>query len=134
MRRVAADTLPCPDGSSGPVPAAELSYSRCLSTLGEATALLIWLERHPDVLRDIGAVHLVAARDEVAYPERVDDVLRRRARALLCRSPSGTVGYEVLRELSGPGRRGWVAVQEWLDGPAPMVVDLAAERARRRVR
>jgi len=138
MRTVATNTLPAePCVATGSIPpAAELSYSRCLSTVGEATALLIWLEGHPEALRAVGAVHLVAARDDVPYPERADDLTRRRADALLGRSTSGAVGYDVLRELAGRGRCGWASVTSWLDAgcAAPMVADLASERARRRIR
>lgn len=138
MRALATDTLPVPRGGAPQASAGELSYSRRLSTQGEASALLIWLECHPDVLGAVGAVHLVAARDEVPYPERSDDRTRRRAQALLDRSPSGMLGYEVLSELAGRGRCGWAAVVAWLDGcrhgQAPAVVDLATERTRRRRR
>lgn len=132
MRAIAADVLPRLDGDVPP--AQELSYSRCLSTTGEATALLLWLERHPEALSDVGAVHLVAARDDVSQPERADGLTLARARSLLLRSPSGTLGYEVLRELAGRARCGWPAVLTWLDDglDLPTVVDLAAERARRR--
>jgi len=130
MRAVAADRLPRADVG---LCVEDLSYGRCLSTCGEAIALLVWLEGHPDALREVGAVHLVAARDEVPYPERACEGTQARARALLARG-GGTLGYEVLRELAGRGRCGWAAVTAWLDtGPAP-IVDLAAERARRRTR
>jgi hypothetical protein len=129
MRSVAADRLP---GAGVGLCVADLSYGRCLSSSGEAIALLLWLEGHPDALREVGAVHLVAARDEVPYPERACEVTQARARALLTRG-GGTLGYEVLRELAGRGRCGWAAVAAWLDaGPAAPIVDFAAERARRR--
>ena len=130
MRAIAADCLAPADVG---LCVSDLSYSRCLSPCGEAIALLRWLEGHPDALREVGAVHLVAARDEVPYPERACADTHARARALLARG-GGTLGYEVLRELAGRGRCGWVAVTAWLDtGPTP-IVDLAAERARRRTR
>ncbi|MGQ0576717.1 MAG: hypothetical protein ACT4RN_21325 [Pseudonocardia sp.] len=134
MRALATQRLDGLD-SAGPVPADDLSYGRCLSTTGEAAALLIWLERHPSALREVGAVHLVAARDEVPYPERADERTRARARALLARG-HGTLGYEVLRELARHARCGWPAVLRWLDRGCvgPGVVDLAAERERRRAR
>lgn len=135
MRAAAADVLPRAGGTCSTV-ATEASYSRSLTTVGEAIALLIWLERHPDDVPEVTAVSLVAARDEVSYPERADALTRRRARALLSRSPNGTVGYDVLRELAGHARCGSAAVPVWLDRVAcaavPEVVDLAAERARRR--
>ncbi len=141
MRAAATDILPPKQGcspASVAAPAAELSYSRRLSAEGAASALLIWLECHPDALRAVGAVHLVAARDEVPYPERADDRTRHRAQALLGRSPSGMLGYEVLSELAGHGRCGWAEVAAWLDGwrhdQASAVVDLATERMRRRHR
>jgi len=134
MRAVAAQVLP-PTGDRTP-PADQLSYGRCLSTVGEATALLMWLEAHPEALVGIGAVHLLAARDEVPYPERADGLARARSRSLLRRSPSGTLGYDVLLELATRGHRGWGTVLAWLDTAAdpPPVVDLAVERARRRAR
>lgn len=134
MRAVAAEVL-FPAGDA-PRPTDELTYSRCLSIPGEATALLLWLERHPEALGDVGAVHLVAARDEVPYPERADALTLARSRSLLLRSRTGTLGYEVLRELAGRARSGWAAVVAWLDaGPeVSAIVDLAAERARRRMR
>lgn len=132
MRAAAATVVPQVDGSAGAV-----DYSRNLTTVGEATALLIWLECHPDGAVQVGAVTLVAARDEVSYPERADAQTRRRAGALLSRSPSGTVGYEVLCELARHARGGWSGVPVWLDEVAgtatPDVIDLAAERARRRL-
>jgi hypothetical protein len=135
MRATAAEILPGAGGANSTV-AAELSYGRRLSNLHEATALLLWLERHPDEAPQVTAVSLVAARDEVSYPERADARTQRRARALLDHSPSGTLGYEVLRELAGHARCGWPAVPAWLDkvacAAAADVVDLAAERARRR--
>lgn len=112
-------------------PTDELSYSRCLTTEGEAVALLLWLEAHPQAQREVGAVHLVAARDEVPYPERADADTQARAAALLARG-GGSLGYDVLRELARHARCGWPAVTAWLDGPAAVVVDLAAERDRRR--
>lgn len=133
MRAHAGDLLPRSPEPPAAAPAAELSYSRSLSPLGEAAALLLWLKHHPDALTEIGAVHLVAARDEVPYPERADDLTVTRARALLARSPSGALGYDVLRELAGRGRYGWAAVASWLDTEMRgSVVDLSAERSRRR--
>ncbi|MGE3286391.1 MAG: hypothetical protein AB7J32_09840 [Pseudonocardia sp.] len=127
MRQTAADLLGPVEGPR----ADELSYGRCLSAEGEAIALLLWLQGHPRALRSVGAVHLVAARDEVAYPERADADTRARAAELLARG-RGSLGYEVLRELAGHARCGWAGVTAWLDGPMTPVVDLAAERARRR--
>lgn len=129
--RAAVRDLPYVDG---PAPTAdELSYGRCLSSQGEAIALLLWLAAHPDALREVGAVHLVAARDEVAYPERADECTQARARALLARG-GGALHYEVLRELAGRARSGWPVVTAWLDAGRGEVVDLAAERERRRLR
>ncbi|MGD9531998.1 hypothetical protein [Pseudonocardia sp.] len=127
MRATAAELLAV---GVGP-PADELSYGRCLTAEGEAVALLLWLAAHPRALRSVGAVHLVAARDEVPYPERADDDTRARAVELLARG-GGRLGYEVLRELARHARCGWAEVTAWLDGPVAPVVDLGAERARRR--
>lgn len=126
MRRAARRLLP----GGGPR-ADELGYSRSLSTQAEAAALLLWLADHPSALRAVGAVHLVAARDDVPYPERADEPTRSRADALLLHG-GGRLGYEVLSELAGRARGGWPAVTRWLDTPAAPVVDLAAERVRRR--
>ncbi|MGH3565624.1 MAG: hypothetical protein ACRDRH_06250 [Pseudonocardia sp.] len=131
MRAAAAAVVPRVGGSTSTV-----DYSRNLTTVGDATALLIWLECHPDGASQVSAVSLVAARDEVSYPERADVRTLRRARALLSRSPSGIVGYEVLRELARHARGGWAQVPVWLDEVAcarvPDVIDLAGERVRRR--
>ena len=132
MRGIAAAVLPAAGGSGST--AAELSYCRRLSAFGDATALLVWLRRHSGAA-EVSAVSLVAARDEVSYPERADAATLRRARTLLGRSPSGTVSYDLLRELAGHARGGVEEVQRWLDDvdrAATGVVDLAAERARRR--
>lgn len=132
MRALAARVLPRP--TPGALLADQLGYCRCLSTVGEATALLMWLRAHPDALADVCAVHLVAARDEVPYPELADELIRIRARALLLRCPSGTVGYEALRALAARARGGWGAVTAWLDAGSDAPIDLGAERLRRRAR
>jgi hypothetical protein len=115
-----------------------LGWSRSGTDLARAAALLAWLPQHPDYFGYLDSLYVVdSAFDAVDFPERLDEPVLRRARALL--QLQGWLSMTVLQQLAAHCAPGWEHAEQWLDELAEIaegraggnVVDLAAARDRR---
>jgi hypothetical protein len=106
---------------------ARLGSWRGHTDLAQAAALLAWLPQHPEQFDFLNTFTVDVAFDQTAFPERLDEQLQHRARALL-RAGGGWLSGEAIRLLGEHCGRGWDQVEQWLDDN---VVDLATARKRR---
>ncbi|PXY16622.1 hypothetical protein [Prauserella muralis] len=118
---------------------AQLRYSRGYSDHAEAAALLAWLPQHPDYLPHVDSTFLASrAHAATDFPERLDETVQRRARALL-NLGHGNLSLAVIQELGQHCWRGWDHVTTWLDELAAVadenagdnVIDLTSRRRSR---
>lgn len=118
---------------------ARLGFSRSHTELAEAAALLAWLPQHPDRFEFLNSFTVDTAFEQTEFPERLDDQLQHRARALL-RSGGGWLSGQALHLLAEHCRRGWEHAERWLDGLTAVeqghagnnVLDFSKARDRRR--
>lgn len=119
------------------VEADKLGQFRSSTDFARATALLAWLPQHPEYLDHLNSFVVDAAFDVIEFPERLDEHVARRARALL--QPKGWLSAATLEQLGQHGARGWDHAEQWLDGLAAVaegragdnVVDLSTARVHR---
>lgn len=122
------------------VPVADLGYDRCRTPLGEAVALLLYVDRDRDWIADLVTPLVLSAYDAIAWPERADEVWQNRARALLRYTPDPgppVVTAHAVRALAAHARTGWEDALARLDRLAAEhvaltegsnVIDLASRR------
>lgn len=124
------------------VSVADLGYDRCQTSLGEAVALLLYVDRDRSWADCIGTPLVPSAFDAIEWPERADQVWHDRAHALLRHTHdsnrSGVTAYAV-SALARHARTGWDNALAWLDhliaehaaqSDGSNVVDLASRRER----
>jgi hypothetical protein len=96
---------------------ARVRPARSHTALGEAVAVLLWLNEDIDRANFFPAVWPEFARDHVSYPNR-GEVWSRRGEAVLSMTRGG-VDLSVCRAIDARIRAaGWAGVLEWLDGIA----------------
>ncbi|WP_433733523.1 hypothetical protein ACQP0C_15070 [Nocardia sp. CA-129566] len=96
---------------------ARVRLARSHTALGEAVAVLVWLNEDIDRAEFFPAVWPEFARDHVSYPNR-GELWSRRGEALLSMTRGG-VDLSVCRAIDARIRtEGWASVLEWLDGIA----------------
>jgi hypothetical protein len=122
------------------VPVAELGYDRCRTSLAEAIALLLFIDRDRSWVDCIEIPLMLSAYDVIDWPERADQVWQDRAQALLRHTPDrgrSVVTSYAVRAFASQARIGWDHALEWLDRlvverdeltRASNVVDLACRR------
>jgi hypothetical protein len=115
------------------VPVDELSYDRNLSDLGEAVTVLQYLDgQGPNLPYALGPGLVSLARQEdVAYPDRADELWRARAYAVLSiATDHTTAGGDGFDRLAAEARHGWPQALAWLDSiaatPVPNVLEFPA--------
>jgi len=110
----------------------ELRYDRGHSDLAETAALLQHLEQSPELAGRITPMAAQSAWEATEYPERLDEPIQRRARALLAHHDD--LALAAVQEIAQRGHAGgWDAIAGWLAAPpAGGVIDLHAERTARR--
>lgn len=115
-----------------------LAFSRSATDLARVAAMLVRLPRQPEQTGDIDMAVVDSAFDAVDFPERLGDVLLRRAQALL--QLEGSLSVTVVRLLCARAAPGWEYAERWLDELIAAaddsrtdgrVADLTAARARR---
>ncbi|ASR39932.1 hypothetical protein BAY61_32125 (plasmid) [Prauserella marina] len=106
-----------------------LRFHRGRTDQGEAAAVVAWLAEHPDRVDELGHNSFLreTAVDETDFPERLDEAVQRRARALLSLDRGG-VSPAALAQLGDRVRRGgWEQAMDWLDQLAAVAEGTAGD-------
>lgn len=97
------------------VPVADLGYDRCSTNLGEAIALLLYVDRDRSWVDRIECPLLLWGYDTIDSPEQADEVWQNRARALLRYARRPITTASAVNLLGRHARAGWDNALAWLD-------------------